>query len=112
MTEPANTAYAKPLPRPRAIDEPYWEAARAGEFRIEHCLDCGQWWFPPSEFCPNCLGHNYEWAKASGFGTIWGRIFMHQLYFKGFADDRPYKHRVGETRRGTDDHRQRRRDPE
>jgi uncharacterized OB-fold protein len=74
----------------RAIDEPYWEGTRAGELRIQHCLDCGKWWHPPNEFCPRCLGHNYEWAKASGQGAIWSRIFMHQLYYKSFADVAPY----------------------
>jgi len=84
------SAYAKPLPRARKIDEPYWEATLAGELRIQHCLDCDEWWFPPSEFCPNCLGHAFEWARASGSGVIWSRIIMHQLYFKAFADDLPY----------------------
>jgi hypothetical protein len=74
----------------RTIDEPYWEGARAGELRIQHCLDCGKWWHPPNEFCPLCLGHNYEWAKVSGQGIIWSRIFMHQLYYKSFADVAPY----------------------
>ncbi len=89
-TEKSLAAYTKPLPRPRRVDEPYWEATRGGELRIQHCLDCGEWWFPPSEFCPNCLGHAIEWAKVSGSGTIWSRIFMHQPYFRAFADDLPY----------------------
>jgi uncharacterized protein len=74
----------------RTIDEPYWEGTRAGELRIQHCLDCGKWWHPPNEFCPHCLGHHYEWAKASGKGTVWSRIFMHQLYYRSFADVAPY----------------------
>jgi hypothetical protein len=85
-----DVTYDKPLPSMRKIDEPYWEGTRAGELRIQHCLDCGKWWHPPSEFCPQCLSHHYDWAKASGLGTIWSRIFMHQLYYKAFASEAPY----------------------
>jgi uncharacterized OB-fold protein len=89
-SEAGSIAYTKPLPRPRKIDEPYWEAARRNELRVQRCLECGEWWLPPSDFCPNCLAHNFEWAKASGLGTIWTRIFMHQVYYQAFAGDVPY----------------------
>jgi uncharacterized OB-fold protein len=82
--------YTKPLPKIRRIDEPYWEGTRSNELRLQNCLDCGQWWFPPAEQCPNCLSQNYAWKPTSGLGTIWGRVFMHQLYYKEFADEIPY----------------------
>jgi uncharacterized OB-fold protein len=88
MTE--NATYDKPLPKMRKLDEPYWEGTKAGELRLQHCLDDGAWWSPPGECCPQCLGHNYEWKKSSGLGTIWTRIFMHQKYYKAFEDDIPY----------------------
>ena len=85
-----STPYNKPLPKTRAVDEPYWEGTRAGELRLQHCLDCGTWWHPPSEYCPGCLGEHYEWRAAAGTGRIWSRIFMHQVYFAGFKEDVPY----------------------
>jgi uncharacterized protein len=88
--ETPTTTYAKPLPRKRPIDEPYWDGAKEGVLRIQQCQDCQTWFFPPSEFCPEDLSHNWEWKEASGKGTIWTRIFMHQMYYRAFADDIPY----------------------
>ena len=82
--------YTKPLPVQREIDKPFWRGAAAGELLLQHCMSCGRWWFPPSEFCPGCLGHNFSWDQASGLGEIWTRIVMHQVYFPSFAGDVPY----------------------
>jgi len=82
--------YKKPLPSPTALDAPFWQAAKAGELRLQKCVDCGNVWYPPSFGCPRCLSDNYEWAKMSGKGKIWSWVVFHQLYFQSFSEDIPY----------------------
>ena len=82
--------YSKPLPKPRPIDEPYWEGMAAGELRLQQCTNCARWRFPPAELCPNCLSGEYEWKAALGTATLWSWIVMHREYFASFHDDIPY----------------------
>ena len=84
------TEYKKPLPSPTALDAPFWQAAKAGELRLQKCADCGYIWYPPSFGCPKCLSTNYEWAKMSGKGKIWSWVVFHQLYFQSFSEEIPY----------------------
>ncbi len=82
--------YMKPLPRPQALDMPYWEGLKKRELRMQKCSDCGHIWFPPAPGCPKCLSTNYEWAKLSGKGKVWSWSIFYQVYYKSFADEIPY----------------------
>ncbi len=84
------TEYAKPLPEVTRLTEPFWEGTKQGELRLQHCRECGGYWFPPSPLCPTCLSRDYEWVPSSGRGTVWSWIVMHQRYFKAFEADLPY----------------------
>ena len=85
------STYKRPLPMiDRPATAPYWAGAKIGELRLQKCAACAHIWFPPSICCPKCLGEDYAWVKASGKATLWSWIDMWQLYFPGFADERPY----------------------
>ena len=90
MTNSGQTGYLKPLPHLTKENEPYWHALKQHELRLPKCNACGFIWHPPaSNVCPNCLmPDNFEFARLSGRGKIWGWLRMHQAYFKGF--DAPY----------------------
>jgi uncharacterized OB-fold protein len=81
---------SRPLPRVREIDRPYWEACRRGELRLQRCVACHEWRFPPEPRCPTCLSADYTWEVTSGSGTVWSWIVMHRQYFAGLADQLPY----------------------
>ncbi len=72
--------YTKPLPRPTAVEAPFWEAAKKHELRLQKCLSCGNIWYPPSEGCSKCLSSNYEWSRMSGEGKIWSWVVFPQRY--------------------------------
>lgn len=82
--------YTKPLPPVTTLTAPFWEGTKQGNLYLQHCQECGQYWFPPSTHCPNCISRRFEWVAASGRGTVWSWIVMHQRYFKSFEDDLPY----------------------
>lgn len=74
----------KPLPAIDDLNRPYWEGARAGELRVQQCLDCGALRFPPSRNCTRCLGEKTEWVRLSGKGTVWSWCVFHKRYLDGF----------------------------
>jgi uncharacterized OB-fold protein len=82
--------YAKPLPRPNRLSQPFWDGAKRHELLLQKCSACGHVWFPPSTRCPQCLSAEYEWSKASGRGRVWSWIVMWQRYFAAFEADIPY----------------------
>ncbi len=82
--------YTKPLPRPQALDLPYWEGLKKRELRMQKCRDCGHVWFPPGPGCPKCLSTHFEWARLSGKGKVWSWSVFYQVYYKSFAPDIPY----------------------
>ncbi|MGE3857950.1 MAG: Zn-ribbon domain-containing OB-fold protein [Dehalococcoidia bacterium] len=89
-TQPAGE-YTRPLPDlDRKLTQPYWEGTRQHELRIQQCDACGHRWFPPSFCCPQCLNESYTWTKVSGRAKLWSWINMWQMYYLGFANERPY----------------------
>lgn len=82
--------YAKPLPVLTDENRPFWEACRAGELRMQKCLECGHVRYPIQIICPRCLSERCEWARLSGKGTVFARLVFHRAYNKAFAADLPY----------------------
>ena len=82
--------YRKPLPRPDEDSQEFWEAVKRHEFRLQRCLDCGTYRFPPRRLCNNCLSENSEWSLASGKGEVYSHVVFHQVYHPAFADEVPY----------------------
>lgn len=83
-------ANAKPVPVPSEESKPYWEAARRRELKLQRCLDCGAFRFPPSVLCPECSSRSAEWAAVSGRGKVYSYVVFHRAYHPAFAGDLPY----------------------
>lgn len=58
----------EPVPTPETA--PFWEGTRAGELRIQHCNNCGKYYFYPRPFCRYCQSRNVEWRTVSGNGRL------------------------------------------
>ncbi|HEY7066146.1 MAG TPA: OB-fold domain-containing protein [Chloroflexota bacterium] len=85
-----NETYAKPIPVPSEESGPFWEACRRHEFRLQRCAACRQYWFPPSNVCPECLSDQWAWEPARGRGTVFSFVVFHRVYHAGFRDAVPY----------------------
>lgn len=81
---------AKPLPTISDFNRPFWQAAHRHEFRLQRCVDCGQFWAPAGPVCPKCFSEKYTWDEVSGKGRIASWVVFHKLYHPGFAKDMPY----------------------
>jgi uncharacterized OB-fold protein len=80
---------AKATPRPTPETQPFWDGARAGELRIQRCIDCDRFYFYPRAFCPSCLSSNVEWVTASGRAKLHSYVINHRPA-PGFEEEAPY----------------------
>lgn len=69
MAEP-RALRPRPLPQPTPETQHFWDGTKAGELRLQRCLDCGEIYFPPRPLCPACSSRNVEVFAASGKGTL------------------------------------------
>ena len=89
-----------PAPEPTAVSAPYWDALKAGHLQFQRCRKCHHAWLPPRGECPNCLGDQWSWERASGKGTLVSWVVYHIAYHPAFADRLPYNVAVVELAEG------------
>jgi hypothetical protein len=83
-------AYAKPLPEPSAVTQPFWDGARAGRLLLQRCDACRRWVWYPRPFCPGCGGTRLDWQPASGRGTLYSYTIARRAPIPTFEGDVPY----------------------
>ncbi|MDO8473603.1 MAG: Zn-ribbon domain-containing OB-fold protein [Dehalococcoidia bacterium] len=82
--------YNKPLPVITEENQPYWDACKRHELRIQRCRNCGRYRHYPRPMCPHCHSLEVEWAKVSGKGKIYNYMISHIAAHPGFAKEVPY----------------------
>jgi hypothetical protein len=90
MSIETDDTYRKPLPRPSAESQPFWEAARQHKLMLQKCKACGKFWFPPSLRCVHCLSGDYDWTEVVGTGRVFSFVTYQRLYHKGWDGENPY----------------------
>jgi uncharacterized OB-fold protein len=60
-----------PTPPTNPETQPFWDAARQGQFLLKRCTACGEAHWYPRAICPFCGSDRTEWQEASGRGTIY-----------------------------------------
>jgi len=78
------------LPVPEFDNQPFWNALRVGELRIQRCTRCGEFRHPPQPMCPRCNDFEHEWALMSGRGTVFSYIVSHQAVHPSLRDRTPF----------------------
>lgn len=79
----------KSVPRPTPETQPYWDAAAAGELRIQRCVPCAEFYFYPRPFCPRCSSPDVEWVTVSGKARLHSYVINHRPA-PGFEAETPY----------------------
>ncbi|MGE0542538.1 MAG: Zn-ribbon domain-containing OB-fold protein [Dehalococcoidia bacterium] len=82
---------SKPLPAPTPTSQPFWDALRAHEVRIQQCTSCDAFIFYPRSNCPSCLSADLTWQKVAGTGTIYTFTIARRPTAPPFADEVPQK---------------------
>jgi uncharacterized OB-fold protein len=77
------------LPPITELNRGFWEGTVQGELRLQYGPS-GIPRFPESPVDPVTLETDSSWRAATGSGTLWSWIVMHQKYFPAFSEDVPY----------------------
>jgi uncharacterized OB-fold protein len=75
----------RPLPTIDGADQPFWQALRHREVRLQRCDDCGASRFPATRFCPQCRSEKSQWQAVAPTGTIETWCVFHRSYFEDLA---------------------------
>jgi uncharacterized OB-fold protein len=78
------------VPRPTIEDREYWEGARRGELRIQHCTTCGKHQHYARMLCSHCGETTLEWVTASGNGTVYSYTVIRQNGVPPFNERVPF----------------------
>ena len=84
------TEYKYLLPLADPETQPYWDALKQHELRIQRCTSCQTLRFPPHKICTNCYSENSEWEKLSGRGTLYTYIIVTQPVLPQWREAVPY----------------------
>ena len=73
------------MPPPRLLPEPtpetrhFWDGCKAGELRLQRCVECGGGAYcPPRPHCPKCGSRQVEVFPASGRAILWSYVINHR----------------------------------
>ena len=91
--------YAKPLPEVTEDNAPFWEGCKRRQLLLQRCGKCGHH-RDASPVCPLCLAPEHDWVAASGRGSVYSWVVVHQRYSKAFEDDLPYNVAIVELEEG------------
>jgi uncharacterized OB-fold protein len=85
-----NAPTKKPSPQINATTQPFWDAAKRGELRMQKCGNCGHIRFPIGPVCTSCLSDKSDWVNLSGRGTVLSHLVFHRAYSPAWKDHVPY----------------------
>jgi len=88
-----------PFPKPTPDSQPFWDACRAGELRLQRCAN-GHWRFPPAPLCPECWTHEATWERTRGRGSVIAHVTFRRVYHSAFAPLIPYTVAIVELEEG------------
>lgn len=80
----------RPLPKPTAWSQGYWDAAREHRFVIQECRSCDKPIMYPRRYCPHCLGEDLGWRTSEGRGEIYSVTVQTAGPPSGFEGRLPY----------------------
>ncbi len=88
----ATEAAASAVPaKPRRLRPPlghdntwWWDGIAAGELRIQRCKECQTLRHPPRPMCGKCQSLEWDWAIATGAGTVYSFVVMHYPPIPGY----------------------------
>lgn len=78
------------LPEVTPDSEPFWNALKEGQLRVQACATCGRNRWPIAPVCPHCGATGFDWLDLSGKGTIFSWVRYRRSYLPEFEDVMPY----------------------
>lgn len=80
----------KPVPRPSAYTQHFWDGCRERELRYQRCTACGTVQLIPRTVCTQCHGSDLQWHRSAGRGVILSYTNVYRAPTAAFKADLPY----------------------
>lgn len=78
-----------PAPRPSALSQPMWDAAKQGKLLLQYDRKAGKYQFFPRPLAIYSGSDEVEWREASGKGKLYAWTLVH-VPLRGLEDVAPY----------------------
>jgi len=78
------------VPKANSLSQPYWDAARDGQLKLQQCSHCSHMWHPTLPNCPRCQSREIIWTPVSGRGTVYSYTVVHHAAHVAMAKRVPY----------------------
>ena len=78
------------VPLPDALTQPYWDACKDHELKVQQCRACRRMRHRPSAGCHWCGERDVDWTRLSGRGKVYTYTVVHRAFHPAFAQDVPY----------------------
>ena len=86
----SDSDFVKPLPKPTAWSQPFWDGTKEHKLLLKKCTSCGHIDHPPYISCTNCSSEENAWVEASGKGILYAYAVNTFGVPYPFAEDLPY----------------------
>lgn len=74
-----------PFPRMYSpYDRPMWDSIAEKKMRLQRCVRCQRFRYPPGACCPGCLSTEATWEPISGLGKIVSWTTFHRQYLPAY----------------------------
>jgi len=81
---------SKPAPQPTEASQPFWDACRRHELRIQRCAECDMLIHYPKLCCPRDGTTAFEWPLMDGRGSVHSYAVCRRAFHPAFKEETPY----------------------
>lgn len=80
------------LPEPARNEDAsaFWDGCDRGELRVQRCIECREYRWPPGPVCPRCGDLGGAWINAKGTGTLYSWVTVEVPLVADIEDQVPY----------------------
>lgn len=79
-----------PTPARDADSEPFWQGCDEGRLRLQRCLACSAFRWPPGPVCPPCGSRQTQWVDSAGHGQVYSWVVVQVALTPVLSDQLPY----------------------
>ncbi|MDA1077260.1 MAG: zinc ribbon domain-containing protein, partial [Proteobacteria bacterium] len=66
--------------RPTEATQPFFDGAKLGVLRLQHCRTCDGSMYPIKTRCQHCGSTELDWQDSKGTGTVYAHAKLHRQY--------------------------------
>jgi hypothetical protein len=73
-----------------SLDTPFWEGLQVGELRVQRCIRCDKWTWPPQWRCGVCGSWDLDWPAVAPEGRIFSWVRTWQAFRPEMREHVPF----------------------